>query len=291
MSPRSNARAAMATPAALLFVVISLAQLIAKIRDGSVMVRGSNVHSSEDDEQNIIDGDEDTISVESGHHRYRRPPNSQHMLSMVGDFDFYVYSMSYQPEFCRENYEKFVGCKTPEEGWKGQLTIHGLWPNRNDGTWPDTCSNEQLDDNILQDLSDAMDDNWPNVKSPIGSSTYDSFWGHEWSKHGTCSGLSMHDYFATALKLLVPTPAIVKDNYGSVVKHTAINEQYTGNDTPVLICKRGYLSEVRICYEKREGGEAGERITCPDTILKEDSCGDEIKIASFDNTEGIAAIA
>ena len=44
-------------------------------------------------------------------------------------FDFYVYSMSYQPEFCRENHEKFVGCQHYKENWEGQLTIHGLWPN------------------------------------------------------------------------------------------------------------------------------------------------------------------
>lgn len=44
-------------------------------------------------------------------------------------FDFYVYSMSYQPEFCRENNKKFDGCRAFNESWEGQLTIHGLWPN------------------------------------------------------------------------------------------------------------------------------------------------------------------
>jgi len=44
-------------------------------------------------------------------------------------FDFFIYSLSYQPEFCRENHERFVGCKDFQENWEGQLTIHGLWPS------------------------------------------------------------------------------------------------------------------------------------------------------------------
>ena len=44
-------------------------------------------------------------------------------------FDFYVLSMSYQPEFCYQHrHESFPGCESPNEFWKGSLTIHGLWP-------------------------------------------------------------------------------------------------------------------------------------------------------------------
>ena len=46
-----------------------------------------------------------------------------------GGFDFYVYSMTHQPEFCRENDERDAGCRDHQESWEWQLTIHGLWPN------------------------------------------------------------------------------------------------------------------------------------------------------------------
>jgi hypothetical protein len=82
-----------------------------------------------------------------------------------------------------------------------------------------------------------------------------------------------------------------------------------GNDRAVvLVCKHGYLSEVRVCYAKGGGGGSqssssssgggggavGGRMPCPDVILKEDNCGDEIEIASFDGgaptKESISAI-
>ena len=44
-------------------------------------------------------------------------------------FDFYVLSMSYQPEFCfQHRHEKFAGCENPMDFWKSSLTLHGLWP-------------------------------------------------------------------------------------------------------------------------------------------------------------------
>ena len=54
----------------------------------------------------------------------------------------------------------------------------------------------------------------------------------------------------------------------------------------LLVCKNGYLSEVRVCYEKVDGsGAVGGRMACPDVILREDNCGDQIEIASFDDDD------
>jgi len=40
-------------------------------------------------------------------------------------FDFYVFSMSFQPEFCYEHKrDDFDGCRHPNEEWRGSLTIH-----------------------------------------------------------------------------------------------------------------------------------------------------------------------
>lgn len=193
---------------------------------------------------------------------------------------------------------------------------------RNDGTYPSSCTTESLDPALLTDLSDDLSSKWPNVKSMSGSG-HASFWDHEWSKHGTCSGLDQRSYFASALGLLLPTPSVVKEKYGSVVSRGELISGYgivasfgVGVGTPpggggvgsstggggddhgsndkaaVLVCKHGYLSEVRVCYARGAGGSPSGRMPCPDVILKEDNCGDEIEIASFDGTptEEISAI-
>ena len=68
------------------------------------------------------------------------------------------------------------------------LVVHGLWPQDNDGKWPESCS----------------------TTPPVASATVDhmmpimpgqSLIQHEWAKHGTCSGLSTQDYFAAIEKL------------------------------------------------------------------------------------------
>jgi ribonuclease T2 len=182
-----------------------------------------------------------------------------------------------------------------------------------------------------------MEQKWPNVKSPTTSSSYQSwsmsdtsFWSHEWDKHGTCSNMDQYTYFHTALQLLLPTPTIIKERYdsisddgsGGVVTRSELIAGYatsSSNDISsylkeeketVLVCsKSGYLSEVRVCYEKKKtmttynsakdgengsggssssssssssgNGNVGKRITCPNVILKEDNCGETIKLASF----------
>ena len=118
----------MATPALLLLFVTCLAGAIAKLRGGghNFLAHGG-AHAD--------DGGDGDVSLEHSHHGHRGGKKQYHDSSesqgnaVDNSYDNYVYSMSYQPEFCRENNEKFAGCRQFEEAWEGQLTIHGLWPN------------------------------------------------------------------------------------------------------------------------------------------------------------------
>lgn len=222
------------------------------------------------------------------HHHSKHSTSNNNGQSTNANFDFYVYSMTYQPEFCRENSSKFVGCKRPSQYWEGQLTIHGLWPQRLDGTWPSSCTTEPLGDfyerggeSILNDLEVK----WPNVKAEKDSSSHEEFWAHEWSKHGTCSGLVQFDYFHSALGLLLDTPPLVREGYGTTVDREALVQGYGGESMAALVCKSGYLSEVRACFEKGVDGMPGGRMECPNKVLEENSCGEKVAIASFGKDE------
>ena len=83
------------------------------------------------------DSRETTITMTTSHRSHHHGgsssnpnDNKNNSNNKVGEFDFYVYSMSYQPEFCHESMkEQYTGCMTYNKSWEGQLTIHGLWPN------------------------------------------------------------------------------------------------------------------------------------------------------------------
>jgi ribonuclease T2 len=64
--------------------------------------------------------------------------------------------------------------------------MHGLWPQNDDGTYPQNCSNAPGPADPSQ-YSDVYPD--PGLLH------------HEWTKHGTCSGLSADDYFSSARKV------------------------------------------------------------------------------------------
>jgi ribonuclease T2 len=73
----------------------------------------------------------------------------------------------------------------PDDSW----TLHGLWPDNCDGTYEANCDPRRAYTNITQILQAAgadetlayMQKYWKDYKGDD-----ESFWEHEWSKHGTC---------------------------------------------------------------------------------------------------------
>lgn len=226
---------------------------------------------------------------------YTLSKNTHHGFSCSpttpGNFDFYVMSVSSQPEFCYQHRkEKYPGCENPNDLWRSSLTIHGIWPQSYNGSWPCTCSKENFNLQTLTDVGESLFDlYWPNVKASRDSHHYTGFWEHEWSKHGTCSGLSQDNYFEMALTHVLPTPAIVKDNYGMSLSKSDLLKGYNSSDVNdintmdvVLICTgKRFLSEIRICLAKNPDGTVSHRIHCPVQVQKESNCGMDISIAKF----------
>jgi ribonuclease T2 len=79
----------------------------------------------------------------------------------------------------------------------GFESIHGLWPD----PYPacDTCTSEVFSTSKLSSstLTD-MKKYWPTCQA---GNTNEDFWSHEWSKHGTCSGMSQDAFFSKTISL------------------------------------------------------------------------------------------
>eukprot|EP01086_Lenisia_limosa_P015448 TRINITY_DN494_c0_g1_i1.p1 TRINITY_DN494_c0_g1~~TRINITY_DN494_c0_g1_i1.p1 ORF type:complete len:240 (-),score=52.89 TRINITY_DN494_c0_g1_i1:152-871(-) len=81
------------------------------------------------------------------------------------------------------------------------FTLHGVWPQRYDSTWPEFCDkSKKFNKTQVLDLWPTLKQVWPTFTD---RHSQEWFLGHEWEKHGTCIvGLSQHDYFAKGIKLI-----------------------------------------------------------------------------------------
>ncbi|KAL8940242.1 MAG: hypothetical protein Q9211_002372 [Gyalolechia sp. 1 TL-2023] len=77
----------------------------------------------------------------------------------------------------------------PPTGPTNSWTVHGLWPDNCDGTYEQYCDPSREYTNITSiitaagrtDLLDYMNTYWKDYQGDD-----ESFWEHEWDKHGTC---------------------------------------------------------------------------------------------------------
>ncbi|OQR95662.1 hypothetical protein THRCLA_07674 [Thraustotheca clavata] len=200
----------------------------------------------------------------------------------VQAFDFYVLSQTWQPAFCSTG--NFPGCNHPTDFMQTSLTIHGLWPNNNDGTYPANCGSTPLKQETIDAVGmDTINQYWPDVKTDFGT----TFISNEWAKHGTCSNLSQLDYVNAAItaEKTIGTPSAISDNIGNSVAASVLRTVY-GQNMVSLVCKNSILSEVRTCWSKNPSTSGlGRQIACPSSVLNQDSCsrknGKRITIVGF----------
>ena len=173
-----------------------------------------------------------SLSLARSHHR------QQQSGGQPGVFDFYVLTLSWSPEFCHGH------SYSPEcqDGRRGFI-VHGLWPQFTHG-YPENCSNSPGLSNPSEML-DIMPD--------------ERLIQHEWTTHGTCSGLSADEYFKllrrayTSIKIpaqfAAPSesfsipPAELKE------KFLEVNPRLNRENIAVS-CGNNYLTAVYVCLTK-----------------------------------------
>ena len=162
------------------------------------------------------------------------------------DFDYYLLVLSYAPDFCAQP----QGDKDPRECGTGRrigFVVHGLWPQGATSRGPEHCGGGSP---VGRDIVAAMLRYIPT----------ESLIQHEWSAHGTCSGLSARDYFSALRKardsMKLPadidqpsttlrlTPAEIES------KIAAANPGIPKTAVRTSCYRDGMLQEIRICLNK-----------------------------------------
>jgi ribonuclease T2 len=162
----------------------------------------------------------------------------------VGQFDYYVLSLSWAPDFCAQGSNQNSNeCAT---GKHIGFVVHGLWPQANAGSGPENCGPSSP-------VSQAI------VKLMLSYIPTASLIQHEWSTHGTCSGLNVSDYFAavrkardsvqipmelSSLTQLIPaSPSQIEGEFA------AANLAFPAAAFRAT-CSGGRLQEARVCLSK-----------------------------------------
>ena len=121
--------------------------------------------------------------------RDQRPPpaesqRAKRSFPAGSGFDFYVLSLSWSPSYCEAEGDN-ANRQQCDIGRPYAFVVHGLWPQFERG-FPADCdtAEREVDNDTLRSLYDIMPSS--------------GLIRHEWRKHGTCSGLSQHDYFHVA---------------------------------------------------------------------------------------------
>ena len=189
-------------------------------------------------------------------------------------FDSYVFAMSYMNDFCNSHPTK-IECKTRLD--HPEMVLHGLWPNLHGDARHAyqycSISQEEFGKNWCNssfDVSSKMEANDFTSLSEVMPGVQSCLYNHEWYAHGTCSGMSVKEYFKMATGLakvfrsLPHFKSFLKGNYGKEVSHddlmNALKEDLGSEamSSIALQCRHGkkaastsvsYLSELQITLD------------------------------------------
>ncbi len=161
-------------------------------------------------------------------------------------FDYYVLSLSWSPTWCAENDASGRTDQCAAKAGHGFI-VHGLWPQNETG-FPEYCRTRESD-RVPERLGRSLFDIIPSM----------GLIGHEWRKHGSCSGLSQTDYFAVVRaarqRLNIP-PALTSVDGSRQAAPDDIETAFIAanpglrKNAIAVTCEARFLEEVRICYNK-----------------------------------------
>lgn len=172
------------------------------------------------------------------------PASARDKLPPQGkDYDFLVLALTWSPSYC-EIEGRDANRQQCGEGRDLGFIVHGLWPQFERG-WPEYCRGNgpnRVPNTLVRQYLDIM----PSA----------GLMGHQWRKHGSCTGLGQSDYFqlvrAAYERITLPQQfAAISDDINIAPDKVEADFLSTNpgmaKDGIAVTCNRQHLSEVRIC--------------------------------------------
>jgi ribonuclease T2 len=157
----------------------------------------------------------------------------------AGHFDYYVLTLSWSPAYCATHPKDKQQCGVEKHGF----VLHGLWPQYAAGGYPQTCKTDVVLDENAREFGASL---YPN----------EMLVAHEWTKHGTCSGLDAMSYFGlserarnsvTVPDKLQPGNRVIKLPAKEISRLIRDANPGLNNNMLTVNCAGPELSEVRVC--------------------------------------------
>lgn len=181
----------------------------------------------------------------------------------------WVLALSWAPGFCATHGGK-QQCRVVDDFASHHLTLHGLWPRQQNCHAPPLHPGD-----LPADLAHWM----PGVQDGLAE--------HEWQKHGSCSGMKPHAYFAQMIQMAeqVSTSSLgryLAQHAGQRVTlsalRAALRPDYAGASASIrFLCSGERLQEVRFHFSDWSGllehgaspgwRSATENDRCDDSVL------------------------
>ena len=216
------------------------------------------------------------------------------------DFPHYVLALTWHAEFCQQQAFR-AECRAAKTSdfAASELVLHGLWPNG--GKQDEYCGLSRAD------MAAARSGDWCDIASlgladPVqktlrvqmpGSHPQSCLQRYEWTKHGSCSGLSPTAYYQLSNYLVsefakTEFSDFIADNRGREVQRrdafAQINREFGPNSSWKfqLICRSGYLTELRVWLDADiDTNTPFKRAITRDRVDAKARCGRSFRIRQF----------
>ena len=159
----------------------------------------------------------------------------------------YTLALSWSPEYCRTRTDKRADARqcSGREGRYG-LIVHGLWP-QGAQNWPQWCP-------ATQNPSSA------DLRANMCLSPSASLLARQWAKHGSCMARKPATYFRVTRILYnglrwPDFDRMAREdglNAGMIrTRFAEVNPGWRADAVGVKVNRRGWLEELRLCYDRR----------------------------------------